>query len=216
MSFSAEIDRRIVERSLAVWFKTGSGCVFASQFASGISARTAYATFSKADASVASDINDHFSAAGRDQRAAVAVFPSIATEKQLVKFIGSLRSDPRWQCRSIESKLPDCSALVLEWQTEAGVWSRTMGLAPLLTMPVTRRAPFVAIAAWPGPPRKPNAKFVGFIDMPDDSDEAEHASKLKHTEARTAEHLAGDPDADILKRVAFRFSSVAVDGVEFG
>lgn len=91
-----------------------------------------------------------------------------------------------------------------------------MGLAPLLTMPITRRAPFVALAAWTGPPRKPTAKFVGFIDMPDDGDEREHAAKIASTEIKTAQHLIGDPDADILKRIAFRLSSTVVDDVGLG
>lgn len=200
---------------MAVWFKAGSGCAFAAQFASGRAPRIAYATFSKVDGSVATDINNHFSAAAPDQRAAVALFPSIATEAELVELVKSLCADERWRCRHVDSKLPGRAAVMLEWRTDAGQWSRTMGLAPLLTMPVTRRAPFVAIAAWPGTSRKPTAKVVGFIDMPDDSDEAEHAAKIASTEIKTARHLAGDPDADILKRIAFRFSSSAVDGLSY-
>ncbi len=39
---------------------------------------------------------------------------------------------------------------------------------------------------------------------------------MASTEIKTAQHLVGDPDADILKKIAFRFSSSAVDGIELG
>jgi hypothetical protein len=38
----------------------------------------------------------------------------------------------------------------MEWRIREGLSSAPMGLAPFATMPVTRRAPYVCIAAWPG------------------------------------------------------------------
>lgn len=38
----------------------------------------------------------------------------------------------------------------VEWQIGNGCVTSVMGLAPFATMPVTRRAPYVCLAAWPG------------------------------------------------------------------
>ena len=44
----------------------------------------------------------------------------------------------------------------IEWQIREGLVSSPMGFAPFGTMPVTRRAPYACIAAWPGEHENPN------------------------------------------------------------
>ncbi len=57
----------------------------------------------------------------------------------------------------------------MEWTIRPGLASSPMGLAPFATMPVTRRAPYVCIAAWPGGHENPNwtrhdERIVHFLD----------------------------------------------------
>lgn len=102
----------------------------------------------------------------------------------------------------------------LHFTTADGERSSVMGFAPLGCMPVTRRAPYVAIAVWSGSKvnvhKQTAGTKIGFIDGPvvdkDGAplDAAAHRSIWETTMARVQE-LLGDPIEDDfrLKDAAF-------------
>jgi hypothetical protein len=87
-----------------------------------------------------------------------------------------------------------------------------MGFAPLGSMPVTRRAPFVALAAWTGPKRNPQKSKkmkapdrpdeVGFVDMPPIQPDL-HDSMWDATRKRVRELKALPQEGAALPTVAF-------------
>lgn len=179
-----------------------SGCQFAAQFSHESSRRIAFATVLNVDATTPADVTRHFEEAALRDHAAAVVFPGIRHEADLHALIDALARDARWRSHEVASMRPERLAIALHWKTRSGHWSRTMGLAPLLTMPITRRAPYVAIAAWPGSARKPDVDAVGFGDMPSGLGDR-HKPTLSRTRALTREMLADDPDRDVLGEIAF-------------
>jgi len=100
----------------------------------------------------------------------VFVFPWVTTTKQLRALFVALRDDPRWLWQEVEGALvgPGLQALSLLWETKRGYLSHAMGLGPLLSMPTTRRAPYLSIVVWPGEPRNRNqaSMYVGLGETP--------------------------------------------------
>ena len=80
----------------------------------------------------------------------------------------------------------------MEWTIRPGLASSPMGLAPFATMPVTRRAPYVCIAAWPGGHENPHwtrydERVVHFLDT--------DLSKLRLTRPKYQSLTAASKDA---------------------
>ncbi|MCX4246567.1 hypothetical protein [Paraliomyxa miuraensis] len=98
----------------------------------------------------------------------------------------------------------------LEWRTKAGLRSQVMGFAPLGSMPVSRRSPYVALSAWPGGHDneffdRGHAQSVSFADAPTGLRSREqHDDLWRKSEAATC-RLASDPADDVerMRRVAF-------------
>lgn len=136
-------------------------------------------------------------------RACVLMFPSIREEENIVTLVRRLEASERWRCAwKMQSQTRD---LNLEWLTEEGKWSSCMGFAPLLTMPPTRRAPYVAIALWPGKARDPDQSSVDFKHIPspiDDDDKRKAALDRVRADVR---ELVGDTDE--LYDLTFRLSN---------
>ncbi|MEO0324483.1 MAG: hypothetical protein AAF447_16090, partial [Myxococcota bacterium] len=131
-------------RVLAHFFKRVPGCVFASSFSDeGVDGRITFASFPNVDAATVTDINGQLDACGRRERAACIVFPSVASGEDLVRLLELLSANSRWRCRVWE---PGSTRLCVDWRTQSGSWSQTLGLAPLFSMPATRRTPYLAIA----------------------------------------------------------------------
>jgi hypothetical protein len=93
-----------------------------------------------------------FEAAAQAHLPAVAVFTGIRTEADLVEQLCILARGSRWTItREYPAGLVTDDVLIgIHWQIRDGLSSSIMGLAPFATMPVTRRAPYVCLAAWPG------------------------------------------------------------------
>lgn len=118
-----------------------------------------------------------FTSVARMHRPGIAVFPEIRTAEDIVELLVGLAGKSGWSLSREEwKKYPRSDELVgLWWQTPAGQRTSMMGFAPLGSMPVTRRAPFVAVAAWTGPQLNPQktkkmkvpgpSNEVGFVDM---------------------------------------------------
>jgi hypothetical protein len=102
---------------------------------------------------------------------AVAIFLGIRTEQELAEQLRLLSAGERWKITEErpEGLATDDVLIGMEWTIRPGLVSSPMGLAPFATMPVTRRAPYVCLAAWPGEHENPHwtrydERVVHFLD----------------------------------------------------
>ncbi len=91
-----------------------------------------------------------------------------------------------------------------------------MGFAPLGSIPVTRRAPYVALALWPGDRDNPYFDkspqgLVSFADAKTDFPQETH-DKLWDTSAKESREMLQDPFDDVvwMRRVTFCLPEAAV------
>ena len=111
-------------------------------------------------------LDQHLIGSGREGCFAIAVFPGIDCEASLVAFLKALMAHGgRWRCQDTTREADNEFLLHLEWLTEDGKWSSCMGFAPLMTMPVPRRLPFVCLGLWPGRQRRSTGECVDFSDI---------------------------------------------------
>jgi hypothetical protein len=149
------------------------------------------------------------------------VFPSIRSEEQLLTQLRILAAGDRWRISRETVKLLDTNDLLIgvQWTTANGLTSMPMGFAPFATMPVTRRAPYVCLATWPGDHenphphrRKPNPKSVDFLDaaFAQSLTKDEYDSLWDASVVRTSELLTETGDnARFYRSVAYRLSPAA-------
>lgn len=102
---------------------------------------------------------------------AVAIFLGIRTEHELAEQLRILAAGERWKITEErpEGLETDDVLIGMEWTIRPGLVSSPMGLAPFATMPVTRRSPYVCLAAWPGGHENPHwtrydERIVHFLD----------------------------------------------------
>jgi hypothetical protein len=143
------------------------GCRFASSIAKG-GGRIWLGSFFGSPTGVAvQKLSEHVQLAASAQQLAVAVFPDIVTAGQVRQFIELLAVSPGWTVAPVD--IAGRFAVDIRWRSSAALESSVTGFAPLGTMPVTRRAPYVAVALWPcghdNPRRKKPHSFVGLGDM---------------------------------------------------
>jgi hypothetical protein len=167
------------------------------------------------------EIDVAFDAAASERRPAFVLFPAIRDESALVAQLRLLSSGERWNVsREVVRGLATNDLLVgLRWTTQDGTASMPMGFGPFPTMPVTRRAPYVCIATWPGGHenpfshrRKPMAGAVDFLDsaLPQELDKEEFDRLWDGSVERTGELLSETQDSPRFYRtVAFRLSAHA-------
>lgn len=154
--------------------------------------------------------------AAKAGKVAIIVFPRVRTVRGIVRLINALATGERWAPARVPwRKHPrEGAGLVgLSFLTANSEASSVMGFAPLGCMPVTRRAPYVALGIWAGTkqnPHKRSPKGVGFIDAPvlraDDSplEKVEHDKVWDNTMGRVRKLLGDPPEDDVnLKDVAF-------------
>jgi hypothetical protein len=135
--------------------------------------------------------------------------------------LNALGSDGRWALRKRKRTSPTGGVLVgLEWTTSRHDVSETMGFAPFASMPVPRRAPYVAIATWPagranpfrGTGSTPPAKdgHVSFIDAAHGFDEADYEEMWAETTVKVASLMPLPAESQgLYRRAAFVLSANA-------
>ncbi|CAN0472795.1 unnamed protein product, partial [Laminaria digitata] len=104
--------------------------------------------------------------AGAQRLFVIASFPRLSSDKELVDWLLQLRARERWSVRVL-SHDRDTAEIQVEWKTANGHWSNCMGLAPTLSMPPTRRAPYISFALWPGEQSRSSGEKITFRDIPD-------------------------------------------------
>jgi len=198
-----------------LWLRAGmTGCEFA-RLLPGKAGRVAIEVHVDADVAPTVWLNSAFDEHAKAERIVIAVFPRITTEVGFVEFLNALGADPRWAVRRRSRLSPTGSVLVgLEWTTTRGDISETMGFAPFPSMPVPRRAPYVAIATWPGgksnpfrgrgstPAGKPGA--VSFLDAAHRFEKQHYEALWNATTVKVASLMSEPPDEPKLyRRAAF-------------
>ena len=153
---------------------------------------------------------------------AILLLPHVRSDEQISRVLGVLAADPRWSVSRVEwgsacpeSVRADRVLVGVEWKTTDGDASSAMGFAPLGTMPVTRRAPYFALALWAGghenPYKKTPGKRVGFIDAAHSLPKPKHDKRWTDTEEAVGRLLADPPeDRQLLRKVAFCLDANAV------
>jgi len=163
------------------------------------------------------EISTIFEAGGEAKLPVIAMFAGIRTESALVEQLARLSAGDRWTVTEVfpDGVESDDVFVGVEWKIREGLVSSVMGLAPFPSMPVTRRAPYVCIAAWPGEHDNPRwTKFekgiVHFLDtdltnlkLP----EKKYRALTKASIDATKELLKEPPDdARFYRKAAFRLS----------
>ena len=160
-------------------------------------------------------LSGFFRGTAATQRLGIAVFPEFRTANDVVGLLTGLAGKSGWSLsRAKWRKHERDDVLVgLGWRTPAGPLTSVMGFAPLGSMPVTRRAPFVAIAVWGGPKLNPyksrkmktpdRPDEVGFVDMPPLQPEAAYDSVWDATRKKVGELIALPQEGSALPTVAF-------------
>ncbi len=201
------------DEHLRQWLAEGmTGCQFARLIAQEKD-RIIRATF--AGLAAEEDVSRVFDAGARAGLPAIAIFTGIRTEEALAEQLRILARGARWTLTEEhpEGLTTDDVMVGMEWRIRDGLASSPMGLAPFATMPVTRRAPYVCIAAWPGGHDNPHwTRFeqgiVHFLDTDLTAlklTKAKYKSLTKVSKEATEELLRelGD-DFRHYRRVAFR------------
>lgn len=201
--------------------RDGSGCGFAAALAYG--GRVAFEVHDETPTAEVDDALDAYAAANL---VVVLLLPFVTSERVLVEVLTGLRSSsPRWRLRK-GTHTAEAVHLAVEWTTSQGLIDDTMGFAPLLTMPVPRRSPYVAIALWPGGQQNPlrgvrptppaQAGRVSFLDVPHGFDEETNARMWKTTEEKVAELMTLPADRPSLyRRAAFVLGASVTEGLTF-
>ncbi len=151
---------------------------------------------------------------------AIAMFTGIRTEAALVEQLARMSKGDRWRITEVspDGAETDDVFVGVDWRVREGLVSSVMGFAPLASMPVTRRAPYLCVAAWPGEHDNPHwTKFergiVHFLDTDLGGLEltkAKYQALTKASVDATKELLKEPPDdARFYRRAAFRLSPAA-------
>jgi hypothetical protein len=201
-----------------LWLRAGmTGCEFAKLLA-GKAGRIAIELHVDSELPRTDWLDNTFIEHAKAERVVIAVFPSIATELALVEFLNVLSASSRWKVRRRSKTSPAGNVLVgLEWNTPSDDVSETMGFAPFGSMPVPRRAPYVAIATWPGSRSNPfrgsgptppaSGRIVSFLDVKHGYERDEYETMWTETTQSVASLMIAPPDdAKLYRRAAFVIS----------
>ena len=210
------------DKHLRQWLAEGmTGCQFAKLIAQRKD-RIVTATF--AGIAKEEDVSRVFDLGAEAQLPAIAIFTGIRTESELAGQLEILARGARWTLTEEhpEGLTTDDVMVGMEWRIRDRLASSPMGLAPFATMPVTRRAPYVCIAAWPGGHDNPHwTRFeegiVHFLDTDLSAlklTKPKYKSLTKVSKETTEEllHEVGD-DARHYRRVAFRLQASVRDAL---
>lgn len=198
-------------------WRAQTGCAFASLLAKP-GRGLAMATFDAL--ATPEQLDTLFDYAAIEHKPAIGVLTAVRNEAQLAAQLLALAAGERWRVR--RAPLPrglesDDVLVSIEWRTAStpDLWSSPMGLAPLGTMPATRRAPYVCIAAWTGGHenafRKRVEPVVHFLDV-DLSPyrlSSERYKRLRKESEKATAAILFDDSASNYRNVAFRLSAAA-------
>lgn len=205
-----------------LWLRAGlSGC----EFAKSIAGKVKNVEFVSHVESAPPDpevLNSYFDDCAQQEQAAFVLFPKIRFERELLPLLYKLGCDPRWEVQDHSTYEPYANVMFgLEWKTANGDVTDTMGFGPFGSMPVSRRAPYVALAAWPGgrsnpvrgKPPTPRARRgeVSFLDAAHGVLNGRYDRHWTETSTKVERLMAEPPDdARLYRKVAFSLSRASL------
>lgn len=134
---------------MRTWLHSGhTGCFFAKTFAKGEGSKNPVLAVTAAP-QVTTGLDTFFDDCAARSVPGLAIFPAVQTVEELVRLLEQLHRLPRWSCStpSIPSFTRSADLVRVLWKTPNPDWqSEVMGLAPLVTMPITRRSPHTCLA----------------------------------------------------------------------
>ena len=178
-----------IQHGLSAWLRWFTGCRFAASFAADTKRVNVFGMWQ-----LRPRLDDVLMEAGETENAVVVAFPAIDHEAALVRLLDELRalSSGRWSWSA--RKRDDATVSInVEWKTAAGDVSNVMGMAPIFTMPGTRRTPYACLALWPGRKRFKKPGALSFNDMPSRLDESAHKEMIEATKKDVAKFYGGRP-----------------------
>lgn len=205
---------------LRLWVQVLSGCRFAGQLATRGGAVVSHAIWGAPHASRLSFLLEQ---EGEAKNAVIFTFPERRTPQDVADLLSGLSEDDRWESRELLAPTPLVAPgrlLQLTWRTAYDRTMTVLGLGPFGTMPVTRRAPYVGLAVWPGheendwyfgrpgAPARGSRKTIGLPDMPTKAKSQQEHDDLWDDTQRTVTVLA--PEWEPL-RTALRHVSFCLD-----
>lgn len=207
-----ESGEHVAKQLMAAWLRANiTGCLFATRFAKESTGRIRPIVLTGAlDAThLTHQLDPALRDAAAHSEAVLLIFPDLRTPAEVARLLDVISTDPAWTCSEISWKdyKRDDFLVSLEWTTPGSHKTSAMGLAPLGTMPLTRRAPYVSIVLWPGgqenPYRQEPRKRVSLADMPHSLSEDVHDSYWRQTEENKARYLEGQDEGAARPRVTF-------------
>lgn len=200
--------------------RLGTGCRFASHLASNALIHYELVT-DPLTAEWVKVLDAHFDQAASEKKVVVTILPSLAWPSEIAEALVVLASMGRWSCTRVPSKRDEAAGnglVRLHWRNAAGSDASAMGLAPLRCMPITRRAPFVAVVLWPGGrdnpwPIPPNGKGaprptddpIGVVDIAHGLAENHYGERWTTTRADVKKMVDYESeDLKLLRDIAFR------------
>lgn len=208
----AQSGEHVAKQLMTAWLRANiTGCLFATRFAKEPTGRIRPVVLT--GALEATHLTEQLEPVLRDaaahSEAILAVFPDLRTPDDVARLLDSLSRGTAWSCTEIEWKEHprEDMLLSLEWTTPGGHMTSTMGLGPFGTMPLTRRAPYISIALWPGgqenPYRQEPRRRVSLADMPHSLSREVHDSYWHQTEENKGRYLDGQKEGAARPRVSF-------------
>lgn len=148
-----------------------------------------------------------------DGRAVVFFWPRAGATADVANLLRLLARLERWSVERVGwgGALEERVCFSVRWRTKTGALTEVAGFAPLPEMPLTRRAPYLAIALWGGAGR-PGARAVGLVDTPWRRDA--RTDPLWAGSVRLTEQMLPGEDRERLRRVAFCLPRGEAAGVE--
>lgn len=164
------------------------------------------------------DVASFFDRAASELRVAILLAPEAKGDDATAALLRILAEHPRWDIAAELELARDGTevGVRMTWQTSAGQITDAMGFAPSAYMPMTRRAPHLALAAWTGAYENPNRKhrdprrvIIGDAPPPDGGD---YAVTMERTRESSRTLTAPDEiERKHLRRLAFRLDRRAVE-----
>jgi hypothetical protein len=197
---------RLVHEIFGAWLNSPGlhGCSFATAIAKTPQIRLA-SFFGIPDQDAVRQLTEHIQVAASARHFAIAIFPDVVLELQLRIFIDLLGISAGWVVDRLN--IPGRFAVAMRWASSAALQSSVMGFAPFGTMPVTRRAPYVAVALWPcgydNPRRKKPDAFIGVGDTAHTFADDRYDRMQAKTRARVKATRAMHADASLFTGMTF-------------
>jgi hypothetical protein len=208
-----ESGEHVAKQLMTAWLRANiTGCLFATRFAKEATGRIRPVVLTGALGAthLTQQLDPVLRDAASHSEALLLIFPDLRTPVDVARLIDLFSADTAWTCDELKWKdhpRDDDILISVEWMTPTGHKTSAMGLAPLGSMPLTRRAPYVSIVLWPGgqenPYRQDTRKRVSLADMPHSLSREVHDNYWRQTEENKARYLDGQNEGAARPRVTF-------------